>query len=111
MIPNDAPILDLPELHIPEETTKPTPEKPVESKKVPNKPVDAPKTKEVEITEVVYKNDSELSEVANTPVYAGTLPHTGEKEGIMSTLGLVVIAAGITALTLSFKKYNEKEDN
>lgn len=111
VIPNDAPILDLPELHIPEETTKPTPEKPVESKKVPNKPVDAPKTKEVEITEVVYKNDSELSEVANTPVYAGTLPHTGEKEGIMSTLGLVVIAAGITALTLSFKKYNEKEDN
>lgn len=108
VIPNDAPILDLPELHIPEE---PTPEKPAEPKKVPNKPVDAPKTKEVEkITEVVYKNDSELSEVANTPVYAGTLPHTGEKEGIMSTLGLVVIAAGITALTLGFKKYNEGEE-
>lgn len=111
VIPNDAPILDLPELHIPEETTKPTPEKPVESKKVPNKPVDAPKTKEVEITEVVYKNDSELSEVANTPVYAGTLPHTGEKEGVMSTLGLVVIAAGITALTLGFKKFNEGEND
>lgn len=107
VIPNDAPILDLPELHIPEE---PTPEKPAEPKKVPNKPVDAPKTKE-EITEVVYKNDSELSEVANTPVYAGTLPHTGEKEGIMSTLGLVVIAAGITALTLGFKKYNEGEND
>lgn len=109
VIPNDAPILDLPELHIPEEPTKPTPEKPVEPKKVPNKPVEAPKTKEVEITEVVYKNDSEPKEVANTPVYGGTLPHTGEKEGIMSTLGLVVIAAGITALTLSFKKYNEDE--
>ena len=104
VIPNDAPILDLPELHIPEE---PTSEKPVEPKKVPNKPADAPKTKEVEITEVVYKNDSELKEVANTPVYSGTLPHTGEKEGIASTLGLVVIAAGITALTLGFKKYNE----
>ena len=50
VVPNDAPILDLPELHIPEE---PTPEKPVEPKKVPNKPVDAPKTKEVEIT--VYR--------------------------------------------------------
>ena len=102
VIPNDAPILDLPELHIPEE---PTPEKPVEPKKVSNKPVDAPKTKEVEIT--VYKNDSEPKEAANTPVYGGTLPNTGEKEGIMSTLGLVVIAAGITSLTLSFKKYNE----
>lgn len=107
VIPNDAPILDLPELHIPEE---PTPEKPAEPKKVPNKPVDAPKTKAVEITEAVYKNDSEPSEAPNTPVYGGTLPHTGEKEGIMSTLGLVVIAAGITALTLSFKKYNEGEE-
>ena len=107
VIPNDAPILDLPELEIPEE---PTPEKPVEPKKVPNKPVDAPKTKEVEITEVVYKNDSEPKEAANTPVYGGTLPHTGEKEGIASTLGLVVIAAGITALTLGFKKYNEGEE-
>ena len=107
VIPNDAPILDLPELHIPEE---PTPEKPAEPKKGSNKPVDAPKTKEVEITEVVYKNDSKPSEVANAPVYGGTLPHTGEKEGIMSTLGLVVIAAGITALTLGFKKYNEGEE-
>ena len=110
VIPNDAPILDLPELEIPAEPTKPTPEKPAESKKVPNKPVDAPKEKEVEITEVVYKNDSEPKEVANTTVYGGTLPNTGEKEGIASTLGLVVIAAGITTLGLSFKKYNGKED-
>lgn len=116
VIPNDAPILDLPELHIPVEPEKPVtptqnkPQKPSTPKKAPNKPVDAPKTKEVEITEVVYKNDSEPKEVENTPVYGGTLPHTGEKEGIMSTLGLVVIAAGITALTLGFKKYNEGEE-
>ena len=97
VIPNDAPILDLPELEIP-----------VEPKKVPNKPVDAPKTKEVEITEVVYKNDSEPKEGANTPVYGGTLPNTGEKEGIASTLGILVIAAGITGLTLGFKKRNDK---
>ena len=77
---------------------------------MPNKPVDAPKTKEVEITEVVYKNDSEPKEGANMTVYGGTLPVTGEKEGIMSTLGLVVIAAGIAGLTLSFKKYNEGEE-
>lgn len=106
-VPNDAPILDLPELEIPVE---PTPEKPIEPKKAPSKPVDAPKTKEVEITEVVYKNDSEPKEVANTTVYGGVLPHTGEKEGIMSTLGLVLIAAGITTLALSFKKYNEWEE-
>ena len=107
VIPNDAPILDLPELEIPEEPTKP--EKPSTPKEVPNKPVDAPKTKEVEITEVVYKNDSETKEGVNTPVYGGTLPVTGEKEGIASTLGLVVIAAGITALTLGFKKRNEEK--
>lgn len=107
VIPNDAPILDLPELEIPEE---PTPEKPATPKEVPNKPVDVPKTKEVEITEVVYKNDSEPNKAPNTTVYGGVLPNTGEKEGIMSTLGLVVIAAGIASLTLSFKKYNEGEE-
>ena len=110
VVPNDAPILDLPELEIPEEPTKPTPEKPVTPKEVPNKPADAPKAKEVEITEVAYKLDSEPKEVANTPVYGGVLPNTGEKEGVASTLGLVVIAAGITTLGLSFKKYNEGEE-
>lgn len=109
VVPNDAPILDLPELEIPEEPTKPTPEKPVTPKEVPNKPADAPKAKEVEITEVAYKLDSVPKEVANTPVYGGVLPNTGEKESIMSTLGLLVISAGIAGLTLSFKKYNEGE--
>ena len=111
VIPNDAPILDLPELHIPTEPEKPsTPEKPVEPKKVSNKPVDAPKAKEAESATVSYKLDSEPKEVANTTVYGGTLPNAGEKEGIASTLGIVVIAAGIAALTLGFKKYNEGEE-
>lgn len=105
VVPNDAPILDLPELEIPVE-----PEKPSTPKEVPSKPVDAPKTKGVETTEVSYNLDSEPKEAVNTPTYSATLPNTGEKEGIMSTLGLVVIAAGITGFTLSFKKYNESED-
>lgn len=106
VIPNDAPVLDLPELEIPAE-----PEKPSTPKEVPSKPVDAPKAKTVETTTTVsYKLDSVPSEVANTPGYRATLPNTGEKEGIASTLGLVVIAAGITSLTLSFKKYNEGEE-
>lgn len=103
VVPNDAPILDLPELEIPAE-----PEKPATPKEAPNKPSDAPKEKVAQSTTVSYKLDSEPKEVANTPVYRATLPNTGEKEGIASTLGLVVIAAGITALTLGFKKYNEK---
>ncbi|WP_214517136.1 SIALI-17 repeat-containing surface protein [Streptococcus salivarius] len=110
VVPNDAPILDLPELEIPVEPEKPnTPEKPVEPKKVSNKPLDAPKEKEAQSTTVSYKLDSEPKEVANTTVYGGVLPSTGEKEGIMSTLGLAVIAVGIAGLTLIFKKYNEGE--
>ena len=109
VIPNDAPILDLPELHIPEEPEKP--QKPSTPEKAPKTSVERANNKAAQSTAVSYKLDSEPSEVVNTPVYGGALPNAGEKEGIMSTLGLVVIAAGITALTLSFKKYNEKEDN
>ena len=104
VVPNDAPILDLPELEIPEE---PTPEKPSTPEKAPKTSVDKKAEQSVAVS---YKLDSEPKEVANTPVYGGTLPLTGEKEGIASTLGLVVIAAGITTLGLSFKKYNGKED-
>lgn len=103
VVPNDAPILDLPELEIPEEPTKPTPKK-------PSKPVDAPKAKEAEYATVSYNLTPVSKETPKTAVYGGVLPHTGEKEGIASTLGLVVIAAGITTLGLSFKKYNEGEE-
>lgn len=105
VVPFDAPVLDLPELHIPEE---PTPEKPSTPEKAPKTSVERPNNKVAQYTTVSYKLDSEPREGVNTPVYGGTLPNTGEKEGVASTLGLVVIAAGITALTLGFKKYNEK---
>ena len=110
VIPNDAPILDLPELEIPVEPTKPTPEKPSTPEKAPKTSVERPNNKVAQSTTVSYKLDSEPKEVGNTPVYSATLPNTGEKEGIASTLGLVVIAAGITGLTLGFKKRNEGEE-
>lgn len=108
VVPNEAPILDKPELiiEIPEEPVKPT----TPSENTPNKPVTPREDKEVQTTTVTYKLESEPKEVANTTVYGGVLPNTGEKEGIMSTLGLVVIAAGIATLGLSFKKYNEGEE-
>lgn len=108
VVPNDAPILDLPELEIPEEPTKPTPEKPSTPEKAPKTSVERSNGKVAQSTTVSYKLDSEPKEVANTTVYEATLPNTGEREGIASTLGLVVIAAGITGLTLGFKKRNEK---
>lgn len=111
VVPNDAPILDLPELEIPVEPEKPvTPEKPSTPEKASKTSVERVNNKVAQSTTVSYNLDSEPSEVANTPVYRATLPNTGEKEGIMSTLGLVVIAAGITTLGLSLKKYNEGEE-
>ena len=111
VVPFDAPVLDLPELEIPEEPTKPTPEKPSTPEKTPKTSVERPNNKVAQYTTVSYKLDSEPKEGVNTPVYGGTLPVTGEKEGIMSTLGLVVIATGITALTLGFKEYSEDEND
>ena len=110
VVPFDAPVLDLPELEIPVEPEKPTPEKPSTPEKAPKTSVERPNNKVAQYTAVSYKLDSEPREGVNTPIYGGTLPNTGEKEGIMSTIGLVVIAAGITTLGLSFKKYNGKED-
>lgn len=112
VVPLDPPVVEIPELiiDIPEEPTKPTPEKPSTPEKAPKTSVERPNNKVAQSTTVSYKLDSEPSEVANTPVYRATLPNTGEKEGIASTLGLVVIAAGITTLGLSFKKYNEGEE-
>lgn len=107
VVPNDAPILDLPELEIPEEPTKPTPEKPSTPEKAPKTSVDKKAAQSVAVS---YNLAPVSKETPKTAVYGGTLPSTGEKEGIASTLGLVVIAAGITTLTLSFKKYNGKED-
>ena len=107
MVPNDAPILDLPELEIPEEPTKPTPEKPSTPEKAPKTSVDKKAAQSVAVS---YNLAPVSKETPKTAVYGGTLPSTGEKEGIASTLGLVVIAAGITTLGLSFKKYNGKED-
>nr|DAS09164.1 MAG TPA: putative outer membrane protein [Caudoviricetes sp.] len=107
VVPFDAPVLDLPELEIPVEPEKPTPEKPSTPEKAPKTSVDKKAAQSVAVS---YNFAPASKETPKTTVYGGTLPNTGEKEGITSTLGLVVIAAGITALTLGFKKRNEKED-
>ena len=105
VIPNDAPILDLPELEIPVE---PTPEKPSTPEKAPKTSVERPNNKVAHNPTAVSYNFAPASkETPKTTVYGSALPNAGEKEGIASTLGILVIAAGITGLTLGFKKYNE----
>lgn len=109
VIPNDAPILDLPELEIPEESTKPTPEKPSTPEKAPKTSVERSNDKVAQSATVSYNLAPASKETPKATVYGGVLPNTGEKEGIASTFGLVVIAAGITGLTLGFKKHNEEK--
>ena len=106
VVPFDAPVLDLPELEIPEEPTKPTPEKPSTPEKAPKTSVDKKAAQSVAVS---YNFAPASKETPKTTVYGGTLPNTGEKEGVTSTLGLLVIAAGITGLTLGFKKHNEEK--
>lgn len=104
VVPFDAPVLDLPELEIPVESEKPnTPEK------APKTSVERSNGKVAQSTTVSYNLAPVSKETPKTAVYGGVLPHTGEKEGITSTLGLLVIAAGITGLTLGFKKRNEEK--
>nr|DAZ10489.1 MAG TPA: putative outer membrane protein [Caudoviricetes sp.] len=106
VVPFDAPVLDLPELEIPVEPEKPV--TPTQNKpQKPSTPAERSNGKAAQSVAVSYNLAPASKEVPKTAVYGGTLPSTGEKEGIASTLGLVVIAAGITALTLGFKKYNE----
>lgn len=109
VVPNDTPILDLPELEIPEEPTKPTPEKPSTPEKAPKTSVERSNDKVAQSTTVSYNLAPASKETPKATVYGGVLPNTGEKEGITSTLGLLVIAAGITGLTLGFKKHNEEK--
>lgn len=124
VVPLDPPVVEIPELiiDIPEEPTKPTPEKPVtptpNKPQKPSTPEKAPKTsversngKAAQSTTVSYNLAPASKETPKTTVYGGVLPNTGEKEGIASTLGLVVIATGIAGLTLGLKKYNEGEND
>lgn len=99
VVPNDAPVYDKPSININDIPLMP----PAPVVEIPELIIDVPE-------EPTPEKPSTSKEVANTPVYSGTLPNTGEKEGIASTLGLVVIAAGITGLTLGFKKRNEGEE-
>lgn len=109
VVPFDAPVLDLPELEIPVEPEKPTPEKPSTPEKAPKTSVERSNDKVAQSTTVSYNLAPASKETPKATVYGGVLPNTGEKEGIASTFGLVVIAAGITGLTLGFKKHNEEK--
>lgn len=100
-VPNDAPVLDKPELiiEIPEpKQDKPQPQPKQDKPKTPA-PKETPKTEEVKITNRVEnhaesaRNESEEVEAYSAPA---VLPATG------SDLGLSLVALGISVATLAF---------
>lgn len=98
-----APILEKPELHIPEEPSKPhedpkTP--PVTPEDKPKVPSESPKV-EPKKEEVKVENKGEVSHETPVETYkAPMLPQTGSQAGVaLSVLGLTVLS-----LTVAFKK-------
>ena len=103
VVPNEAPVLDLPELHIPEQPVKPhedpktPPVTPEDKTKVPSEsPKVDPKKEEVKV-----ENKGEVSHEEQVETYkAPMLPQTGSETGVaIAMLGMTVLS-----LTLSFKK-------
>jgi LPXTG-motif cell wall-anchored protein len=98
-----APIVEIPELHIPEEPVKPhedpkTPTVTPEDK--PKVPSESPKV-EPKKEEVKVENKGEVSHETTVTTYkAPMLPQTGSETGVvLSVLGLTVLS-----LTVAFKK-------
>lgn len=96
VVPNEAPMLDLPELKIPNEPVKPSPE-PKEGLKQdkPNTPTPRIETKK-ETVEVVNQVEVKQEEPVETYSVPTVLPATG------SDLGLSLVALGISVATLAF---------
>ena len=103
MTPPDAPILDKPELKIPDEPVKPSTEpkqnqpqpKPEPKQDKPNTPDPKTETKK-ETVEVVNQGEVKQDEPVETYSAPAVLPATG------SDLGLSLVAIGISVSTLAF---------
>ncbi|MCB6478836.1 Ig-like domain-containing protein [Streptococcus parasanguinis] len=96
VVPNEAPILDLPELEIPDKPVKPSPEPKEKPKK--NKPsTQTPKTEtKKEKVELVNQGEVKQNEPVETYSAPAVLPATG------SDLGLSLVALGISVAMLAF---------
>lgn len=103
VVPNEAPMLELPELEIPDEPVKPTPEpkadqpqpKPEPKQDKPNTPAPKTETKK-ETVEVVNQGETKQDEPVEAYSAPAVLPATG------SDLGLSLVALGISMATLAF---------
>lgn len=111
VVPNDAPVLELPELEIPDEPVKPSTDpkrdepKPQPKTDKPNTPApkETPKVEEMKITNRVEnhaentRNESEEVKAYSTPA---TLPNTGSESSLVLSFAGMFILSGIARIAL-----------
>lgn len=111
VVPNDAPVLELPELEIPDEPVKPSTDpkrdepKPQPKTDKPNTPApkETPKTEEVKIDNRVEnhaentRNESEEVKAYSTPA---TLPNTGSESSLVLSFAGMFILGGMARIAL-----------
>ena len=111
VVPNDAPVLELPELEIPDEPVKPSTDpkrdepKPKTKTDKPNTPApkETPKTEEVKIDNRVEnhaentRNESEEVKAYSTPA---TLPNTGSESSLVLSFAGMFILGGMARIAL-----------
>lgn len=111
VVPNDAPVLELPELEIPDEPVKPSTDpkrdepKPQPKTDKPNTPApkETPKVEEMKITNRVEnhaentRNESEEVKAYSTPA---TLPNTGSESSLVLSFAGMFILGGMARIAL-----------
>lgn len=112
VVPNEAPILDLPELEIPDEPVKPSPDpkrdepKPQPKQDKPNTPApkQTPKVEEVKINNRVENHAQNTRNESEETVKAysapATLPNTGSESALILSFAGMFILSGIARIAL-----------
>ena len=112
VVPNEAPILDLPELEIPDEPVKPSPDpkrdepKPQPKEDKPNTPApkETPKVEEVKINNRAENHAQNTRNESEETVEAYSAPATLPNTGSDFDLPLISLGVSIATLTYVIKK-------
>lgn len=115
VVPNEAPILDLPELEIPDEPVKPSPDpkrdepKPQPKEDKPNTPApkETPKVEEVKINNRAENHAQNTRNESEETVEAYSAPATLPNTGSDFDLPLISLGVSIATLTYVIKKKDD----
>lgn len=99
VVPNEAPTLDLPELHIPEEPVKPSPEpKPQPKQDKPNVPTEINSKPSKTISEPLKEQVDVIYQPQETNTH--TLPNTSSESSLVLSFAGMLILSGIARIAL-----------